>query len=255
MKIIIGVKKLIFDLHLAAVWRLLANLKFAIGKKTLQLRARLMRGDDQLKKELTLFFKGKKAYQPFTHPGLQDIPFRRGGETRFKIIKENLSLTGGTLLDIGANFGYFCRKFEEEGFDCYAVEENRILCYFMEKLKKACLPAGRAENKKFKVIPESIFEYKKNQELVFDVILALSIFHNFLEREDLYLNLIKLLKRLKAKELFFETYLPEHFQSANYYKHFAPDEFVDFIIKNSSFSRAKLIGKSEEGRPIYKLTP
>ena len=76
-----------------------------------------MDGDNQLEKELALFYKGKEAYQPFIPSDLQDIPFSRAGESRFKMIKENLSVSEGTLLDIGANLGYFCHKFEEAGFE------------------------------------------------------------------------------------------------------------------------------------------
>lgn len=204
------------------------------------------------RKELIYFsrnYQNGKLYQPLTHPDLQDIPFHRDGKERFKIIKENLSLSRGTLLDIGANLGYFCHKFEEEGFDCYAVEENRMCIYFLEKLKKA-------ENRKFKIIPKSIFEYKKDKELKFDIVLALSIFHHFLEKEYTYVNLIKLLKRLNTKELFFESYLPSEFKNRKFYRTYSPDQFVNFIIENSPvLNKAKLIGKSEKGRPIYKLTP
>ena len=250
---IVNVRQFIFSLNdrfpligrpLVICWRLFDDLKFIIEKKTIQLKAGPGSGDDKLKRELAVFFKGKKAYQSFLPSSLSDIPFLREGEPRLKMIKENLSVRSGTLLDIGSNLGYFCHKFEDERFDCYAVEENRILSYFAEKIKKV-------ENKKFKVISESIFEYKKNQDLSFDVILALSIFHNFLARKDLYLNLIKLLKRLRAKEMFFETYIP----TGNYYKDYTPDEFVSFIINNSCFNKAELIGKSGEEKLLYKLTP
>lgn len=247
-KIILFAKKIIFGLHLAIVWKLFDNIQFIIEKKTLQLKAGLAPGANQFKKELAIFFGEEGAYQPVANADSADIPFSREGEKRFQIIKDNLSVINGTLLDIGANLGYFCRKFESEGFDCYALEENPMLCYFAEKLKKI-------ENRRFKVISESVFEYKKNQDLVFDVILALSVFHNFLERKDTYLGLIKLLKRLKAKELFFETYLPSEFKAEKNYKNYTPEEFVDFIIEKSSFKKAKLIGKSENGRPIYKLAP
>lgn len=246
-KIIISAKKIIFYLHLAIIWKLLDNVKFTLEKKTLQLKARLEPGDNQLKKELTIFFKGKEAYQFFTHPDLPAVPFSRPGQSRFKIIKENLSTSNGTLLDIGANLGYFCHKFEEEGFDCYALEENRMLCYFIERLKKA-------KGKHFKVICRSIFDYKRNQELVFDVVLALSVFHHFLKSKETYLNLIKLLKRLKAKELVFEPHLSQELQAKPFYKNYTPEQFVNFIIENSCFKKAKLLGYSEGSRPIYKLT-
>lgn len=246
-KIVFYAKKIIFGLHLAIVWKLLDDIKFAIDKKRLQVRARSMSGSNQLKKELAIFFEGDKAYQPLISSELQDIPFHRQKDYRFNLIKENLFTSKGTLLDIGANLGYFCHKFEDEGLDCYALEENRMLCYFMEKLKKA-------EEKRFKVIPQSIFEYKKNQELVFDVVLALSIFHHFLKSKDAYLNLVQLLKRLKAKELFFEPHLPQELQMKPFYRNYTPDQFVNFIIENSWFKKAQLLGQSPEGRPIYKLT-
>lgn len=229
-------------------WKVLDGVKFFLEKIGFQLKARLRSGPNQLKKEILVFFGDKKAYQPLILPALSDIPYHRGSELRYGLIKENLGIKSGSLLDIGANLGYFCHKFEDEGFDCYALEENRVLCYFAEKIKKAA-------RKKFKVIPQSIFEYQQNKDLAFDVILALSIFHNLLAREDLYFSLIKLLKRLKPKELFFETYLPSEFKEGKYYKNYAPEEFVDFIIKNSCLTKAELIGQSEDGRPLYKLTP
>ena len=206
----------------------------------------------EFRKELIFFSKNYqkgKLYQPLTHPDLQDILFQRDGEERFKLIKEYLDIKRGTLLDIAANLGYFCHKFEEIGFDCYALEENRMCIYFLEKLKKI-------ENRKFKIISENLFEYKKNQAIVFDVVLALSIFHHFLDRKDTYLNLINFLKRLKTKELFFEPYLPIEFQGRKTYQSYTPEQFVNFIIKNSCcLNKAELIGKSEKGRPIYKITP
>lgn len=267
--IIVKTRSFIFDVYdrkpllgrpLVACWGILDDIKSEVDKRMLQLRARLMPGQDILRKELEIFFKGLKdkefkegnayqPYQPIINHSLQDLPFLKEGEVRFKIIRENLSIPKGTLLDIGANLGYFCQKFEDEGFDCYAVEANRTLCYFMEKLKKA-------EHKKFKVIPQSIFDYKRNEDLVFDVVLALSVLHNFLQREDTYFGLVRLLKRLKAKELFLETYsFDPSDPPKNYYKNYTPDEFVNFIIENSSFKKAEFIGRSEQGRPLYKLTP
>ncbi len=201
------------------------------------------------RKELICFaldYGEGKLYQPLTHPDLQDLP-RHHGELRFSIIKEHLSFTQGTLLDIGANLGYFCHKFEEEGFDCYAVESDRMCVYLLKELKKA-------ENREFKVIPGSIFEYNKNQGLKFDVVLALNIFHHFLARKDTYLKLIKFLKKIRVKELFFEPPKPNRAKTKRFYRNYTPDQFVQFIINNSCLNKAELIGEAEDGRPLYKLT-
>ncbi len=186
-------------------------------------------------------------YQKLTHLDFQEVPFRYG-EDRFNIIKENLSTSRGTLLDIGTNLGYFCHKFEDLGFDCYGVESNWYQFHFLKKLKKS-------ENKKFKIINDSIFNYGKNQELVFDVVLALNIFHHFLKRKNTYLNLIKFLKRLKVKEFFFGVYNPDEYREGKVYCRYDPEQFVNFLLEHSCLNKARLLAKFEDGRTLFKLTP
>jgi len=182
----------------------------------------------------------------FNHPDLQNIPFKQG-EPSLDLLKRNISISKGTLLDLGAKLGYFCHKFEDEGFNCFAAEENKIFLYLMFKLKKL-------EHKKFKIISESIFDYNKNQQLNFDVVLALNTLHHFLKNRDDYLNLKKFLKRLNVKELILETHNPKEFRNKNVYKNYSQEEFVNFILKNSCLNQAKLIKKTKTGRYLYKLT-
>lgn len=199
------------------------------------------------KRGLLYFARYGTLYQKLTHPDFQEVPFRFGKD-RFNIVKENLSSSHGTLLDIGTNLGFFCHKFEDLGFDCYGVESNWYQFHFLKKLKKA-------ENKKFKIINNSIFNYSKNQELVFDVVLALNIFHHFLKRKNTYFNLVKLLNRLKVKEFFFGAYDPEEYRKANVYRRYTPEQFVNFLLENSCLNKAKLLAKFENGRTLFKLTP
>lgn len=63
--------------------------------------------------------KNNQVYQPLTHPDLSDIPSAHG-ESRYDIIRSNIDFNDGTILDIGANWGYFCHRFENVGFRCYA---------------------------------------------------------------------------------------------------------------------------------------
>ncbi|EKE14795.1 MAG: hypothetical protein ACD_12C00296G0001, partial [uncultured bacterium] len=56
-----------------------------------------------------------KIYQPITHPDLSDAPSFHESDDRFEMIKNNLSMKKGLLLDIGAYWGYFCHRFEDEG--------------------------------------------------------------------------------------------------------------------------------------------
>lgn len=185
------------------------------------------------------------VYQPLTHPDLLDIPSAHH-EDEFDLIKNSLSYQSGDLLDIGANWGYYCRMFEAIGFNCYAVEVDPSHLYFLRKLR-------RAENCQFTIIPGSIFEYRDKSD--FDVVLALNIFHHFLKTEPLYRQLIELLGRLNMRTMFFEPHLPAEDQMRDAYRNFAPGEFVDFVLANSCLKHSELLGTAlRDGRPIYRLT-
>jgi 2-polyprenyl-3-methyl-5-hydroxy-6-metoxy-1,4-benzoquinol methylase len=203
-----------------------------------------------LKKQILLYANdqpARKIYQPILHIDLQDIPTAHETEiSRFEIIRKNLSAKKGRLLDIGAHWGYFCHRFEEIGFDCYAVEKSPADVYFLEKLR-------RADNKKFTIIPKSIFEYKDLENIEFDVVLALNIFHHFLIYEESYHELVNLLHKLRVKEMFFEPHSPDFFQDAKPYRNYSEDEFVQFILKNSELNESQCIGIAQDGRKIYKL--
>ena len=202
---------------------------------------------NNFKKELWYFSRNGGLYQKPTHPDLQDLPYRYG-ELRFSIIKENLTLSKGNVLDIGANLGYFSRKFEDLGFNCYAIEGNWLYAYFLKKLR-------RAENKKFKLIRHTILKINKDKKLKYDIILALNIFHHFLKRKNTYLNLRKFLKRLEVKEFFFEAHNPQEFQVLKTYRNFNPDEFINFLLRNSNLTKVKFLATVKPGRNLYKLTP
>jgi len=183
-------------------------------------------------------------YQAVTHPDLNDIP-ANFDEKRFEMMKAHLPFKGGDLLDIGAHWGYFCHRFEEEGFNCYAIESDTRHIYFLKKLKIA-------ENRQFKVIAASIFEYHEKTD--FDVVLALNIFHHFLKKKHLYYQLKSFLKRLQIKVMFFQAHVPNSPQMQGAYRDYDDKEFVNFILENSMLSQAAYLGKTEDDRPLYMLT-
>jgi 2-polyprenyl-3-methyl-5-hydroxy-6-metoxy-1,4-benzoquinol methylase len=183
-------------------------------------------------------------YQTIAHPDLYDIPASHD-DTRFQLIRANITIKGGTLLDIGANWGYFCHRFEEVGFQCYAVEKSSQDFYFLNKLKIA-------EKKRFTAIHSNIFDLYEKSE--FDVVLALNIFHHFLKTSDEYENLVLFLKRLKTNIMFFEPHLPNEAQMQGAYCNYDNNEFVRFVSENSGLINREFIGYGEEGRPIYRLT-
>ena len=188
-----------------------------------------------------------KIYTPITHPDLQDIPaFHDVESDRFSLIEASLSTRKGRLLDIGAHWGYYCHKFEERGFHCYAVENDRVHLYFLQKLK-------RAENRKFEILPNSIFECPEVKDLHFDVVLALNIFHHFLKNKDSYFKLCDLLKNLKMKEMYFQPHQTNEHQMKEAYKNYSEEEFIEFILRASKLNKANCIGRAQDGRGIYKI--
>lgn len=124
-----------------------------------------------------------------------------------------------------------------------AIEDSPKNLYFLRKLK-------RAGNASFKIINKSIFD--SEDVLNFDVVLALNLFHYFLKEEELYYKLRKLFNRLKVREMYIQTDEPEEIKTRTRYKNDSPEEFVDFIIKNSNFAKADCIGEVR-GNKIYKL--
>lgn len=184
-----------------------------------------------------------KVYQPLTHPDLSDIPSSHG-ESRYEIIRANIDLNGGTMLDIGANWGYFCHKFEKKGFQCYAVEHSAKDFYFLNRLRLA-------ENRTFAAIHADIFDFHEKGD--FEVVLALNIFHHFLKTRETYETLINFLQRIKTRIMFFEAHLPYEDQMEGAYRNFNNEEFVKFISENAGLKRWKKIGVVEGNRPIYKL--
>ncbi len=144
----------------------------------------------QFRRKILRYAAGRdnRVYQPLLHPDLQAIPSRYDHQ-RYELIRANLPFTSGTLLDIGAHWGYFCQRFPSDGFDCTAVESSGEAAYFLEKLRAA----GK---KHFTVVTQSIFDYRDRQE--FNVVLALNIFHHFLKTEASCRELTALLRRLKV---------------------------------------------------------
>jgi hypothetical protein len=74
-----------------------------------------------------------------------------------------------------------------------------------------------------------------------------------------YAKLADLLSVLHMGELIFETPAQSESPMDHAYKHFSPEEFVDFIMVHTGLKYAEFIGYDKEigvihaGRPIYKI--
>ena len=204
---------------------------------------------DEFKREiLKHVLRTHKIYTPVLHPDLEWIPSRYGHK-RFELIQRALVSQSGTMLDIGSNWGYFCHRFEEMGFECIGVDANSANCYFSEKLK-------RARNRKFQIVNASIFDYVGQERRQFDVVLALSIFHHFIKSESNYHQLKNLLANLHTREMYFMPHDPLEPQMRNAYWNPSEDEFVAFILEHSDLVQATCCGHADwkYKRALYQLT-
>jgi len=115
--------------------------------------------------------------------------------------------------------------------------------YFLKKIKESM-------ERNFIVLDMNIL--KSNIKFEIDVVLALNIFHHFLKTELKYNDWISLLKRIKAKEMYFQAHNPLEKPMKSAYKNYTPNEFVECIIENSCFNKFKRISKLRN-RHLFKL--
>jgi hypothetical protein len=198
--------------------------------------------------ELLLYAEenGGKVPQPTTHPDLDDLPASNECEEIFRLIKGSMSARQGHLLDIGAKWGYYCHRFEDEGFDCCAVEDSYVNLYFLSKLR-------RAENRRFRTIAESVVASPDVRNTQFSVVLALNVLHHFLKTRASHDRLVDLLRDLQTGEFFFQPRVTDEAQMQSAYKDYGADEFVEFLLEHSRLERADCIGLTQDGRPLYRL--
>lgn len=192
-----------------------------------------------------------ELYQNPVHPDLQDIPHAHACEDRFDAMSRHIEPGNGTaLLDIGANLGYFCHRFELLGYSCFAVEYLAQCAAAAERIRVA-------EDRKFRIVSQDLFAAAERSPLRdrhFSVVLALNIFHHFIKTPDKFDKFTAWLGRLRVDTMFFEPHCAAEPQMQGAYRNFGEREFVDFIFRNSALKRGELIHRCGDGRAIYKLS-
>ena len=194
--------------------------------------------------------KRAKLYQPIVHPDLSDIPYDledHNCQELMEVIKRNLGKERGRMLDIGANVGYFCHKFEDLGYHCWAVEQDLGSFQILKKIRNA-------EGKKFIAINKSIFEVDSVKKVKFDVVLALNIFHHFLKGKQTFIQLKQFLRNIDTDEMFFEAHRYYEDQMKDAYMNFTEPEFIDFLLKHTSLTKSEVIYSAKNGRTVFKLS-
>ncbi len=189
-------------------------------------------------------------YQSAIHPDLSDFPATHACENRFNIMEEHLKGHSGNLLDVGANLGYFCHRCEDLGFDCYAIELLPEVAWAADRIRKA-------EQKKFQVIQGDLitaFERAPLKGVQFDTVIVLNILHHFLISKDRYEELKIWLQNLKVKTMFFEAHRTDEDHMVNTYANLEADDFVAFLLENTSLTKSEFLSSADDGRKMYKLS-
>jgi Methyltransferase domain len=201
---------------------------------------------DTFRREILAYaeIEGGETYVPLTHVDLCTIPFWTGPE-RAALIKSNLKFHAATVLDIGAFWGYICEELEKAGHNCTAVEIDEKNYYFMTRLR-------RAQRLSYRAILGDICEFVE-KENTFDVVVALAVFHHFIKKEHRHRRLVSLLQKIKTKQMFFWAHNTSDSQMSGAYRNYAPEEFVEFILKNAGLNGYELLDIID-GRPLYQLT-
>ncbi len=190
-----------------------------------------------------------QLYQNPVHPDLQDIPFAHACEDRLAALTKSAGPGSGSLLDIGANLGFFCHGFEELGYNCFAVERLPECARAAEKIRDS-------EGKTFTVIAKDLFTACSMEPLQgrhFDVVLALNIFHHFIKQPDIFEKFTSWLRQLQVKTMFFEPHCSNEPQMVGAFANFDEGQFVEFILESSNLKHSELIHRCDDGRPIYRL--
>jgi hypothetical protein len=189
---------------------------------------------------------GGAACQPPQHPDLVRVPAHHECERQFELIKEHTTSHGGELLDVGAQWGYFCHRFEELGFSCTGMEDIPEDVYFMTRLRDA-------RGRRFRVIPMSILQEEALEDREYSVVLALNVFHRFLKRREDFRRFESLLSRLRASELFLEPHLDGAAQMNTEEVHMSAASLVEFVAERMRMPNVEHLGEAADGRPLYRL--
>jgi hypothetical protein len=185
-----------------------------------------------------------KVYQKIHHPDLIRVPYGHGDE-RLELMKPCMPIRSGTVLDIGANWGYWSHSLTRLGLACTAVDHNPKNALFVKQLR-------RAMNGSFEFVASSIFELPG--PLTYDLILGLNIFHHFIRDQATFEKFCRLLESFDASYMFFEPHRPHELENGPVFKNMSEDEFVAFILERSCFNTSRLLGTTLNDRQLYFLT-
>lgn len=222
----------------------------ALGLDSITLNVSVRHADWEDFREKIIGYAGEhrgRVYQRIKHPDLFDLPAHHDDD-RLPLLKQafkNYDVKGKKLVDIGPHWGGMSHAMEGLGFAVTGVEANETSAWFAIKLRDAT--ASR-----YQIWTGSIFEWPEIAEQ--NVILGLNIFHHFLKTEESYNGLVSMLQRSAADIIVFAAHVDRGPDMRNAHRNYPPDEFAAFVAKHSRLPNVELLGKSHDGRSLFKLS-
>jgi hypothetical protein len=187
----------------------------------------------------------KKMYAPIFHEEFAQYPSAYSHE-RFDMIRPHIPVDAQTALEIGAHWGYFSQRLEQDvGLRVTAVELSPKYASIMRLIQQVC-------GTHFKIVEGSILNLAGR--LNYDVVIALNILHHFIKKKKSYDDLVNFLGRLQCKVMIFQAHNPDEKAMEGAYKNYNPDDFCKFLMKHAELSSFEQIGStSKRPRPIFVL--
>lgn len=222
----------------------------ALGLDAIKVNVSVRHADWEEFRERVIGYAGQhrgRVYQRIEHPDLFDLPCHHDDD-RLPLLKEafrDYDVKGKKLVDIGPHWGGMSHAMERLGFDVTGVEANEVSAWFAEKLRDAT-------SSRYEIWNGSIFEWPRIAEQ--NVILGLNIFHHFLKTEELYNGLVSMLQRSDPDIIVFAAHVDRGPDMRTAHRNYPPDEFAAFVAEHSRLPYIELLGKSHDGRSLFKLS-
>jgi hypothetical protein len=188
---------------------------------------------------------GGRVPTPLLHPDLDNVPFRCTRESRLRMLREHLPITG-TVLDITPGWGYFSTRLQGEGWDCTALERPPSDAPFLGGLRRACRCT-------FSLLSEDELPRLPGERRSFDTGLLMN---DGLDRRTRSTpgDLARILDVVTLRQLFVE---PDAFaRSLAESDDGTSDEasFLESLMKLTGLRDRTCVGGSREAGPLYRLS-
>ena len=178
----------------------------------------------------------KQLYCQIPHPDLEYLKYYWGNDRADWVAVKSL-YSGGSVVDVGANWGTISSVLAKRGFNVTAIENHPTPLRFLRKIAK--FPDSH-----FKVVRSNFTRMK----ITADTLLLFNIVHHFIRDKQKYERLVQFLSNLNVKEIFYQA----HGQTGKIAKHMKPEDTLRLIMERTGMTWSKHLITLRH-RPIYHL--